>query len=99
MGYSAMHLLTGAFAVDALSPQDGRSMARHLVLCADCRNEVAGLRRAATGLAEVAATPAPPGLRGQVLDAVRAQPSVRSAKAARTLASMAGASSRRRRKA
>ncbi|TAK68084.1 MAG: hypothetical protein EPO13_12305 [Actinomycetota bacterium] len=62
-----LHLLTGAYAVDALDAQEAAMFAAHLDRCAVCRAEVRGLREAAARLAGVEATALPAGLRGRVL--------------------------------
>jgi anti-sigma-K factor RskA len=63
----------GAYALEALSPQERDEVAAHLETCADCRAEFEVLRPAVDALAR-AVTPVspPPSLRAQLLDAVRA---------------------------
>jgi anti-sigma-K factor RskA len=62
-----VHALSGAYAVDALDDIERAAFERHLADCADCRAEVAGLREAASLLAETATTEPPAGLRDRVL--------------------------------
>ena len=62
-----LHLLSGAYAVDALDDLERARFEAHLSTCADCRLEVAGLREAATMLADTTAVAPPPGLRDRVL--------------------------------
>lgn len=62
-----LHLLTGAYAVDALSPVERAGFERHLRSCGSCAAEVIELQEAAAKLADRVATPPPPGLRERVL--------------------------------
>lgn len=64
-----VHTLSGAYALDALTPEEAAEFRQHLQECRACRDEVAEFQRAAArmGLAE-AATP-PPALRARVLAA------------------------------
>lgn len=62
-----IHALSGAYAVDALDDLERVAFERHLAECADCRAEVAGLREAASLLAETTATEPPAALRDRVL--------------------------------
>ncbi|MBB3045416.1 anti-sigma factor [Nocardioides soli] len=62
-----IHALSGAYAVDALDDLERVAFERHLAECADCRAEVAGLREAATLLAETTANEPPAALRDRVL--------------------------------
>jgi anti-sigma factor RsiW len=62
-----LHLLTGAYAADALDRQERDAFHLHLESCAVCRQEVAELSATAARLAQAAAEPAPPGLRARVL--------------------------------
>jgi hypothetical protein len=83
-----VHLLTGAYAADALSDEERRAFERHLVDCPTCAQEAAELVGTASRLATVAAEPAPPGLRERVMREVatvrRESPGAsRSAKAPR----------------
>ena len=67
-----VHLLAGAYALDAL-PQDERLFfERHLAACDACRDEVADFAATAAVLAEPVAEPPPAGLRDRVLAAADA---------------------------
>jgi anti-sigma factor RsiW len=74
MADDAVHELTAAYALDALGPDEERAYEEHLARCEQCREQLAGFRDAAGALA-LAADPAapPPGLRGRILDAARAE--------------------------
>jgi anti-sigma-K factor RskA len=66
-----MHLLAGAYALDALDDDEERDrFERHLSACDTCRNEVGEFRQAAASLASAVAETAPRGLRSSVLQAV-----------------------------
>lgn len=54
------HSLVAPYALDALDDEEGRSFEEHLAVCERCREELAGLREAAAGLAYGAAGPMPP---------------------------------------
>lgn len=62
-----IHGLSGAYAVDALDPEERERFEAHLAVCADCRAEVAGLQEAAALLGDVSAATPPPALRDRVL--------------------------------
>ncbi len=66
----SIHLLVGAYAVDALDPADRARFAEHLDHCPDCLDELAGLHEAAGRVADLSATAPPPGLRARVLTAI-----------------------------
>ncbi len=61
------HTSTGAYAADALPPEEREEVERHLAVCPACAQEVAELQAALTRLAEAAAEPPPPQLRDRVL--------------------------------
>ena len=61
------HLLAGAFALDALDESQRIAFSDHLTCCSDCRDEIVGLREAATLLCHVTAHPAPAELRPRIL--------------------------------
>jgi anti-sigma-K factor RskA len=63
------HLLTGAYAVDALTGDELGEFERHLDHCPPCAEEVRGLRETAARLGLAAAIEPPPWMREQVLDA------------------------------
>jgi anti-sigma factor RsiW len=62
-----LHLLTGAYAADALDSEERDTFRRHLETCAVCRQEVAELTATAARLAVAAAEQAPTGMRERVL--------------------------------
>ncbi len=62
-----VHALAGAYALDALPPDECLFFERHLELCEACRAEVAELTETAAALGAASAEPAPPGLRRRVL--------------------------------
>lgn len=61
------HALTGAYALDALEPDERSTFEQHLAGCADCRDEVAGLREAVARLGGASEVAPPTGLRARVL--------------------------------
>jgi anti-sigma-K factor RskA len=66
-----VHALSGAYAVDALDPEERARFEQHLAACATCQAEVASLREAASGLAVTAETDPSPELRGRVLAGIK----------------------------
>jgi Anti-sigma-K factor rskA len=65
-----VHLLTGAYALDALDAAAERErVARHLAHCESCAAETSGMREVATALAFAASAPPPPAMRGAVMAA------------------------------
>lgn len=66
---SDLHTLAGAYAVDAVPPQDRVAFERHLASCEPCRQEVRGLREAAAALAAATAVQPPAGFREAALRA------------------------------
>ena len=64
-----LHLLTGAYAVDALTGAELDDFEKHLQRCMSCTEEVRGLRETAARLGMAAAIEPPPGMRRQVLAA------------------------------
>ncbi|MDI5961956.1 anti-sigma factor [Streptomyces sp. SL13] len=65
-----LHTLTGAYALDALSPEEAREFARHLTECDVCTHEVAELRETAARLALAVAEVPPAALRARVMAAI-----------------------------
>jgi anti-sigma-K factor RskA len=65
-----IHTSTGAYAADALPPEEREEVEQHLAVCPACAQEVAELRSALTSLASAAAESPPPALRQSVLDKV-----------------------------
>jgi len=66
----SLHLLVGAYAVNAVNPAEREQFEQHLDHCGDCRDELVGLREAAGRLAELSATYPPPRLRTRVLGVI-----------------------------
>jgi len=64
---SEIHALSGAYALDALEPEERVEFEKHLADCAVCRAEVDSLREAAGGLANLVEATPPAGLRARVL--------------------------------
>jgi anti-sigma-K factor RskA len=64
-----LHLLTGAYAVDALTGDELAEFERHLEQCPPCADEVRGLRETAARLGMATAIEPPPWMREQVLAA------------------------------
>jgi anti-sigma-K factor RskA len=69
-----LHTLSGAFALDALSPEEAAEFRTHLAGCAVCRQEVRELREAAARMGEVEAFAPPPELKARVLAAADRTP-------------------------
>ena len=66
-----LHILTGAYAVDAIHDESERGrFERHLRRCKPCDGEVRGLSGTAARLGLAASRPPPPQMRGRVLAAV-----------------------------
>jgi len=63
------HNLAGAYAMDAISPEDRARFERHLARCAECAQEIASLREATARLATATAQTPPPGLKERVMAA------------------------------
>ena len=68
------HTLSGAYALDALEPQEAAEFHQHLQACQACRDEVRELRKAAARMGELDAVPAPPELKRRVMAAVDRTP-------------------------
>jgi anti-sigma-K factor RskA len=66
-----VHALAGAYALDALPPEEASDFAAHLADCAACQQEVAELQVTAAQLGLTVAQAPPPALREQVLRAAR----------------------------
>src|ERR1019366_2152961 len=64
------HTLAGAYAMDAVTPADRASFEQHLAGCEPCRQEIRGLRAAATRLAGAVAVQPPLAMRDAALLAV-----------------------------
>jgi anti-sigma-K factor RskA len=64
-----LHVLTGGYALDALSQQEQETFERHLAHCGSCETEVRGLRETAARLAMAKALRPPPQLQARVMAA------------------------------
>ena len=62
-----LHLLTGSYALDALTDDEQAYFEKHLARCPSCAEEVRGLREAAARLAMATAVTPPPEMRPRVL--------------------------------
>lgn len=62
-----LHVLTGAYALDAIDGSEQERFVKHLRRCQACSHEVRGLREVATSLAFAAAAETPAGMRERVL--------------------------------
>jgi anti-sigma-K factor RskA len=69
-----LHTLSGAYAIDALSPAEAEEFEKHLDQCPACRDEVRELQAAAARMGSSEATVPPPSLKARVLAAADAQP-------------------------
>lgn len=69
-----LHTLSGAYALDALSPEEAAAFRTHLDACAACRDEVRELRAAAAQLGASEALVPPAHLRARVLEAADRMP-------------------------
>jgi anti-sigma factor RsiW len=65
-----VHLLTGAYVVNALDEVERRRFEQHLASCHSCQDEVASLRFTVDDLAGATATEPPMSLKASVLDEV-----------------------------
>jgi anti-sigma-K factor RskA len=69
-----VHALVAPYALDALDEHEERSFEEHLALCDRCRDELAGLREAASSLAYgLPPTAPPPELKNRILAQARAE--------------------------
>jgi len=74
MSDADLHLLSGAYAVDALEVDERAAFEKHLATCPTCTDEVRELRETAAVLAAAEATTPPPRLRDSVLAQARTTP-------------------------
>ncbi len=82
-----VHTLSGAYALDALSPEEQDTFRTHLTACPACREEVEELREAAARMGAAQWSAPSPALRARVLEAAARtpqQPPARFVPAART---------------
>jgi anti-sigma factor RsiW len=74
MDAEALHDLTAAYALHALSPEEARAYEEHLAHCERCRAELPGLGATASALAYATAGQEPPAdLRDRILAQARAE--------------------------
>jgi anti-sigma-K factor RskA len=66
-GNDDVHLLAGAYVVNAVDDLDRRRFEQHLESCPTCQDEVASLSHAVEGLAQAAYEPAPASMKSRVL--------------------------------
>jgi anti-sigma-K factor RskA len=66
-----LHLLTGSYALDALTDDERADFEEHLARCPSCAEEVRGLRETAARLAMATAVTSPPEMRSRVLATAR----------------------------
>lgn len=76
MNASDIHHLTGAYAVDALPPEERDTFEQHLAACDACRTEVRELQATAAHLGAAGAEEPPAALKGAVMDQIRRTPQV-----------------------
>jgi anti-sigma-K factor RskA len=69
-----LHTLSGAYAVDALSPDEAEQFATHLEGCPACRDEVRELQETAARMGAAEAIAPPPALKARVLAAADRTP-------------------------
>ena len=69
-----LHTLSGAYAIDALSPEEAEAFATHLDECQACRDEVRELQEAAARMGASEATAPPSALKARILAAADQQP-------------------------
>jgi anti-sigma-K factor RskA len=69
-----VHTLSGAYALDALSPEERETFREHLAACQACRDEVHELRQAAARMGAAQWSVPPPALRARVLEAAARTP-------------------------
>lgn len=70
MTHPDLHTLTGAYALDALDPEEREAFEAHLPDCGICRDEVDGFLSTTALLASAVAEAPPAHLKGSVLDSV-----------------------------
>jgi anti-sigma-K factor RskA len=74
MTNEGIHELAAGYVLNALDPEDRRAFESHLDGCAQCREEVATLGEATTGLALAVEGPSPaPDLRARLLESARSE--------------------------
>src|SRR5215210_5123153 len=69
-----LHSLVAPYALDTLDGEEEHGFEEHLAACERCREELAGLREAASYLAYAASGPAPPpALKERILEQARSE--------------------------
>ncbi|MHC3819743.1 zf-HC2 domain-containing protein [Streptomyces sp. DT9] len=71
---SDVHMLTGAYALDALEGRERTAVEAHCAGCPTCLRECEEFRATAARLGMASTTVPPAALKGRVLDIVRATP-------------------------
>ncbi|ROQ59369.1 putative zinc finger protein [Streptomyces sp. 840.1] len=71
---SDVHMLTGAYALDALQERERTAVEAHCAGCPPCLRECEEFRATAARLGMASTTIPPAALKGRVLDIVRATP-------------------------
>lgn len=71
------HLLSGAYALDALEADERRAFEDHLAECPECAEEVRGFEETAARLGDAASVPVPAAFRESVLARVHRTPQER----------------------
>jgi anti-sigma-K factor RskA len=71
---SDVHSLSGAYALNALGPEEAVEFRRHLDECPTCREEVQALQRAAARMGAAEAVSPPPHLKRRILAAAARTP-------------------------
>jgi anti-sigma-K factor RskA len=74
---SDLHTLSGAYALDALTPEERAAFATHLEDCSACREEVREFQEAAARMGAAATIAPPPALKARVLAEADRQPQLR----------------------
>lgn len=69
-----VHTLSGAYALNALAPDEAREFRRHLDVCQACRDEVRELQDAVAAMGIAEASAPPPDLKARVLAAADRTP-------------------------
>jgi anti-sigma factor RsiW len=71
---SDVHTLSGAYALNALTPEEAEEFARHLAVCEACRTEVAEFQRATAQMGAAEALTPPADLKERILAAIDRTP-------------------------
>jgi anti-sigma-K factor RskA len=69
-----VHMLSGAYALNALAPEEAAEFRRHLVGCPSCRKELRELQAAAARIGAAQAVTPPPQLKSRILAAAARTP-------------------------